>query len=83
MRPEGVRIDIWEGLRTMPPFSEDHEILALRVPSRRCAQAIAAADALLVATPEYNGGAPGQLKNALDWASRPYGLAPSSASRPA
>jgi chromate reductase, NAD(P)H dehydrogenase (quinone) len=37
--------------------------------------AIASADALLVSTPEYNGGAPGQLKNAIDWASRPYGLA--------
>jgi chromate reductase len=51
--PEGVKVEIWEGLRDVPPFSED---------------------AQLVATPEYNGGVPGQLKNALDWASRPYGL---------
>jgi chromate reductase, NAD(P)H dehydrogenase (quinone) len=73
--PEGVRVDIWEGLRHVPPFSEDHEgdfeqpagVGELR-------SAIAFADALLIATPEYNGGAPGQLKNAIDWASRPYGL---------
>jgi chromate reductase, NAD(P)H dehydrogenase (quinone) len=72
--PEGVRIEIWDGLRHVPPFSEDHEILA-PAPVEDLRAAIAAADALLVATPEYNGGAPGQLKNAIDWASRPYGLA--------
>jgi chromate reductase, NAD(P)H dehydrogenase (quinone) len=71
--PEGVRVDIWEGLGTIPPFSEDHEILA-PAPVEALRQAIVESDALLVATPEYNGGAPGQLKNALDWASRPYGI---------
>jgi chromate reductase len=73
--PEGVRVDIWEGLRHVPPFSEDHEGEAAHEAVEELRSAIAAADALLVATPEYNGGAPGQLKNALDWASRPYGLA--------
>src|SRR5437763_856363 len=72
--PQGVRVDIWEGLGAIPPFSEDHEILA-PPPVEELRRAIAEADALLVATPEYNGGAPGQLKNAIDWASRPYGLA--------
>ena len=73
--PEGVRVDIWEGLRHVPPFSEDHEGEATHEAVEELRSVIAAADALLVATPEYNGGAPGQLKNALDWASRPYGLA--------
>ena len=73
--PEGVRVDIWEGLRHVPPFSEDHEGDVGPEAVDELRSAIAAADALLVATPEYNGGAPGQLKNALDWASRPYGLA--------
>ena len=73
--PEGVRVDIWEGLRHVPPFSEDHEGESVHEAVEELRSAIAAADALLVATPEYNGGAPGQLKNALDWASRPYGLA--------
>ena len=72
--PEGVRVDIWEGLRHVPPFSEDHEATTAPEAVDELRSAIAAADALLVATPEYNGGAPGQLKNALDWASRPYGL---------
>jgi len=71
--PEGVHIEIWDGLRHVPPFSEDHEILA-PLPVEELRAAIAGADALLVATPEYNGGAPGQLKNAIDWASRPYGI---------
>ena len=71
--PEGVHVEIWDGLRSVPPFSEDHEILA-PLPVEDLRAAIAGADAVLVSTPEYNGGAPGQLKNAIDWASRPYGL---------
>lgn len=71
--PEGVRIEIWDGLHAIPPFSEDHEILA-PAPVEELRQAIVESDALLVSTPEYNGGPPGQLKNALDWTSRPYGI---------
>jgi chromate reductase len=72
--PEGVRVDIWDGLRHVPPFSEDHEGEIAPGPVHDLRSAITKADALLVATPEYNGSAPGQLKNALDWASRPFGL---------
>jgi chromate reductase len=72
--PQGVQVDIWEGLRNVPPFSEDQEGDSAPQPVHELRNAIATADALLVATPEYNGGVPGQLKNALDWASRPYGL---------
>jgi chromate reductase, NAD(P)H dehydrogenase (quinone) len=73
--PEGVELDVFDGLGAIPPFSEDDEhapnesVLALR-------DAIAAADAVLVATPEYNGSIPGQLKNALDWLSRPFATSP-------
>ncbi|MDO5065851.1 MAG: NAD(P)H-dependent oxidoreductase [Propionibacteriaceae bacterium] len=67
----GVEIESFEELKAIPPFDEDDEgqvpdvVLELR---RR----IAEADAVLVATPEYNSSVPGQLKNALDWASRPF-----------
>jgi chromate reductase len=72
--PEGVRVDIWDGLQHVPPFSEDHEDGLAAEGVQELRSAIASADALLVSTPEYNGGAPGQLKNAIDWASRPFGL---------
>jgi chromate reductase, NAD(P)H dehydrogenase (quinone) len=68
--PDGVELEAWEGLKRLPPFDEDDEfapgsvVAALR-------EAILVADALLVVTPEYNGSIPGQLKNAIDWASRP------------
>jgi chromate reductase len=68
----GAALEIWEGLSGVPPYSEDADrepipagALALRV-------AIERSDALLISTPEYNGTLPGQLKNAIDWASRPY-----------
>src|SRR4029077_8202706 len=70
--PEGAELAVFGCLAEISPFSEDVEhdppqpVLALR-------EAIAAADAVLIATPEYNGTLPGQLKNALDWASRPVG----------
>lgn len=61
----------WDGLREVPPFSEDDEDLpGQQVHALR--GEIDAADAVLVVTPEYNGSIPGQLKNALDWASRPF-----------
>ena len=74
--PEGMSIEIYDGLRGIPPYDEDHdtdepptEVAALR---RR----IQEADALLIASPKYNYGIPGALKNALDWASRPWGGVP-------
>jgi chromate reductase, NAD(P)H dehydrogenase (quinone) len=65
-------VELWCGLRDIPPFNEDgeHDTPASVVDMRA---AIAGANALLISTPEYNGSIPGQLKNALDWASRPYG----------
>ncbi|MGH3814745.1 MAG: NADPH-dependent FMN reductase [Pseudonocardiaceae bacterium] len=69
---EGVRLHLWDDLRLVPPFSEDDEREPAR-PVQALRLAIAGADALLIATPEYNGSIPGQLKNAVDWVSRPYG----------
>ena len=56
----------------MPPYDEDDDGDLAPEGARRLREAIAAADALLIATPEYNSSIPGQLKNALDWASRPF-----------
>lgn len=70
--PPGVELAEWEDLREVPPFAEDAEA---DVPAAvaRLRAAVAGADAVLIATPEYNGSIPGALKNALDWASRPAG----------
>lgn len=69
--PSATELKLWDGLKALPPFDEDDEhapteaVVAMR-------RAIADADAVLIATPQYNASLPGQLKNALDWASRPY-----------
>lgn len=62
-------------LKALPAYDadDDHEEAGPEVAALR--DAIAAADALLFATPEYNGSVPGGLKNAIDWASRPRGQA--------
>lgn len=70
--PEGVELDIYEGLRDVPPFDEERDSTDAPASVRELTDAIAAADAVLFATPEYNGSIPGQLKNALDWASVPF-----------
>src|SRR5215471_5913384 len=69
--PAGVDLVEWDGLAGLPAFNEDLE----RAPPtavRAFLGFVAAADALLIATPEYNASVPGALKNALDWASRPF-----------
>jgi chromate reductase, NAD(P)H dehydrogenase (quinone) len=68
--PDGVELAVWEGLREIPPYDEDTEGETF-LPVAGFRSAIARADAVLIATPEYNGSIPGALKNALDWASRP------------
>lgn len=68
-----VRIDIFEGLADLPIFNEDLGIADSPRPVLELRERISAADALLIATPEYNYAIPGGLKNALDWASLPPG----------
>ncbi|MDH6129233.1 NAD(P)H-dependent oxidoreductase [Kitasatospora sp. GP82] len=72
LAPEGMHIELFPGLGDLPHFSEDLETDP-PAPVRELWQAIADADGLIIATPEYNGAIPGVLKNALDWASRPRG----------
>lgn len=67
--PPGVALEMFEGLAGVPPYNEDD---AAPDPVRVLRDTITSADAVLVATPEYNASLPGQLKNALDWASRPF-----------
>jgi chromate reductase len=71
LSPETLEISIWERLGEIPPYNEDVETAGIPEPVAAFRDAIAKADALLVATPEYNYGVPGVLKNAIDWASRP------------
>jgi chromate reductase len=68
--PDGVELELWEGLGDLPLYDEDLESDAPES-VRRLREDWAAADAILFATPEYNGSVPGGLKNAIDWASRP------------
>ncbi|HEY1355854.1 MAG TPA: NAD(P)H-dependent oxidoreductase [Solirubrobacterales bacterium] len=71
--PAGVELVPFERLAEIPPFDEDAEAGPAPAAVRELRDAIRDADAVLIATPEYNHSLPGQLKNALDWASRPAG----------
>jgi chromate reductase len=70
--PPGVELEVYEGLRELPPYDPDLDIDPAEDSVARLREAIAAADGVMIATPEYNGSIPGVLKNALDWASRPF-----------
>jgi chromate reductase len=74
--PSPAEIEFFEGLREVPPYDEDDDVQPAPPAVRRLREAIASADAVLFATPEYNASIPGQLKNAVDWASRPRGTSP-------
>jgi chromate reductase, NAD(P)H dehydrogenase (quinone) len=71
--PAGVEVEIWDGLREVPPYDEDDDGADAPAAVAQLRAAIAGADALFFATPEYNHSIPGVLKNAIDWASRPAG----------
>ncbi len=71
--PAGAELVPFERLAEIPPFDEDAEAEPAPDAVRELRDAIRGADAVLIATPEYNHSLPGQLKNALDWASRPGG----------
>jgi len=69
--PPGAELVEWDGLAGLPAFCEDLEESPPE-PVREFLACVDDADALLIATPEYNASLPGALKNAIDWASRPF-----------
>jgi len=71
LAPAGMRIDTFERLAELPHYNADVEAAGTPEPVQALREAINRADALLLASPEYNYSIPGVLKNALDWASRP------------
>ncbi len=71
--PAGAELVEFEGLAVIPPYDEDVEREAKPAAVEELRAAVRDADAVLIATPEYNHSIPGQLKNALDWVSRPAG----------
>ena len=76
--PPAVELELYdaEDLWAIPPYSEDAEALGEPASVTDLKGAIAEADAVLFSTPEYNSSIPGQLKNALDWVSRPAAANP-------
>ena len=75
-RPTGVDFVVWRGLPDVPAYDEDTDVEPAPRPVAALRAEIERADAVLIATPEYNASVPGALKNALDWASRPYSANP-------
>ncbi len=73
LAPAEVQIELYSGLESLPPYNEDWDTDAVPAEAARLRRAVVDADALLISTPEYNGTVPGQLKHAIDWASRPQG----------
>jgi chromate reductase len=73
--PEGVEVELYAALESLPPYNEDRDTEFPPAAVAEMRQRVAEADALLISTPEYNGTLPGQLKHLVDWASRPYGPA--------
>src|SRR6266699_2554017 len=70
--PDWVEVRVFD-IGQLPFFNEDVEAAGDPEPVRQFKEAITASNAVLIATPEYNGAVPGVLANAIDWASRPTG----------
>jgi chromate reductase len=71
--PAGAELVEFDRLDEIPPYDADAEAAGTPEPVEALRRAMRKADAVIVATPEYNHSIPGVLKNALDWASRPAG----------
>ena len=74
--PAGVELELWDGLKAVPPYDEDDDVDLAPAAVTALRSAVAGADAVLFATPEYNHSVPGSLKNAIDWVSRPMATNP-------
>ena len=72
--PAGVTVEIADGLDSLPFYNEDLDGADVPATAAALRDRVAAADRLLVVTPEYNGTMPAVLNNAIDWLSRPYGV---------
>jgi chromate reductase len=66
-----VQFELYDGLKEVPPYDEDDDVHPRVASVASLNAAVANADAVLFATPEYNSSIPGHLKNAIDWVSRP------------
>src|SRR3546814_5827737 len=71
--PEGVSLEIVEGLGDLPFYNEDIDTDAAPEAASLVRNSVAEADRVLVVTPEYNGTMTAVVNNALDWPSPPYG----------
>jgi len=69
--PAGVEIELWHGLKEIPAYDADDDVVPGPVSVETFRELVREVDAVFFATPEYNSSVPGALKNALDWASRP------------
>lgn len=75
LHPE-IEVELWTGLKDVPPYDEEDDAQPAPAAVAALREAIAEADAVLISTPEYNSSIPGQLKNGLDWVSRPLAASP-------
>ncbi len=73
LAPTGVEFELYDGLESLPPYNEDRDRDVPPAEVSRLRAAIAGADAILFSTPEYNATLPGQMKQVVDWGSRPRG----------
>jgi len=73
LAPEGVEVVLYDGLDSIPGFNQDLEPDSIPAGVEDLREQLESSDAVLIVTPEYNASAPGALKNAIDWGSRPHG----------
>ncbi len=71
--PDSVSVEVFDGLGVVPFYRADLDVEPLDPAVDALRTALGDSDAVLIVTPEYNGTLPAVLKNAIDWASRPYG----------